>query len=274
MATRKTAPKGRKPRAGLRSQMKKATVEDLAWNSPETTEEEEVMAGLPDTSKSRSSRTEPVTPVATAGEGMVSLVRQFLNAQQQREERYLLELRGLRETILQSTRHAEMLSVGESPRMELPTPAAQRVSTQRRSAHDSYSPSVSAPREPMQRTEPKMPIFQQGEDIENYLQWFEHLARTWRWPEEEWSYCLVPLLTGQALEAYLAMDEEQAEVYEDLKEALQENSTSHQKPTDSDSGHLLFQLVNHRVRHTIASRTCISDGFDQKSTPRRRLARP
>ncbi|RXN17966.1 zinc finger with KRAB and SCAN domains 3-like protein [Labeo rohita] len=203
--------------------MKKATVEDLAWISPETTEEEEVMAGLPDTSKkSRSPRTEPVTPVATAGEGMISLMRQFLDAQQQREERYLQELRGLRETILQSTRHAETLSVGESPRMELPTPAAQRVSTQRRSAHGSDSPSVPVPREPMQRTEPKMPIFQQGEDIENYLRRFERLARTWRWPEEEWSYRLVPLLTGQALEAYLAMDEEQAEVYEDLKEALLE----------------------------------------------------
>lgn len=69
----------------------------------------------------------------------------------------------------------------------------------------------------MQQAEPKMPIFQQGEDIENYLWLFEHLDRTWRWPEEEWSYHLVPLLTRQALEAYLAMDEEQTEVYDDLK---------------------------------------------------------
>lgn len=37
-----------------------------------------------------------------------------------------------------------------------------------------------------------------------------------------WSYCLVPLLTGQALEVYLAMDEEQAEIYANLKEALLE----------------------------------------------------
>ncbi len=104
MATRKTAPKGRKPRPGLRSQMKKVTMEDVAWNSAETTEEEEVAAGLPDTSrKSRSPRTKPITPVATAGEGMVSLMRQFLDAQQQREERYLQELRGLRDSILQST---------------------------------------------------------------------------------------------------------------------------------------------------------------------------
>ncbi len=67
-----------------------------------------------------------------------------------------------------------------------------------------------------------MPVFRQGEDIENYLQRFEHLARTWRWPDEDWNYQLVPLLTEQALEAYLAMDEKQAEVYADLKEALLE----------------------------------------------------
>lgn len=48
------------------------------------------------------------------------------------------------------------------------------------------------------------------------------MARTWWWPKKEWSYRLVPLLTGQALEPYLAMDEEQAEVYADLKKALLE----------------------------------------------------
>ncbi len=76
--------------------------------------------------------------------------------------------------------------------------------------------------QPRLRTEPKLPVFQRGEDIENFLHCFEHLARTWRWPEDEWSYRLVPLLTGQALEAYLAMDEDRAEIYADLKEALLE----------------------------------------------------
>ncbi len=76
--------------------------------------------------------------------------------------------------------------------------------------------------QPRLRTEPKLPVFQRGEDIENFLHRFEHLARTWRWPEDEWSYRLVPLLTGQALEAYLAMDEDRAEIYADLKEALLE----------------------------------------------------
>lgn len=56
--------------------------------------------------------------------------------------------------------------------------------------------------------------------MENFLRRFERLARTWRWPEAEWSCRLVPLLTDRALEAYLAMDEEQAEVYDELREAL------------------------------------------------------
>lgn len=53
----------------------------------------------------------------------------------------------------------------------------------------------------MQRSDPKMLIFQQGEDFENYLRQFEHLVRTWKWPEQKLSYRLVLLLTGQALEA-------------------------------------------------------------------------
>ncbi len=47
MATRKTAPKGRKPRPGLRSQVKVASEEEAAWNSVETTEDEEGASSFP-----------------------------------------------------------------------------------------------------------------------------------------------------------------------------------------------------------------------------------
>lgn len=95
----------------------------------------------------------------------------------------------------------------------------------RHTAHlrDQDSPSNLGPcSQPMLHREPKLPVFQQGEDIESFLWQFEHLARTLRWPEEEWSYHLVPLLTRQALEAYLAMDEDKADSYADLKKALLE----------------------------------------------------
>ncbi|XP_073780309.1 uncharacterized protein [Danio rerio] len=222
MATRKTAPKGRKPKTGLRSQVKAASEEGADWNSVVTTEDEEGATSRPRvSSKSSSTPSKPVTSDATAGEGMYSLMRRFLDSQEEREDRYMQELRGLRDSILQSIRPAETSIDAESARMELPTPAT-KVSTKHRTAYIHDSPNVTVPRVPMQWTEPKMPSFEQGEDIENYLQRFERLARTWRWPKEEWSYRLVPLLTGQALEAYLAMDEEEAEVYADLKEALLE----------------------------------------------------
>ncbi|XP_058622258.1 uncharacterized protein LOC131533845 [Onychostoma macrolepis] len=151
---------------------------------------------------------------------MYAVMRDFLSAQEQREQRYLLELKSLRESILQAVRPAERSSDVESLRMELPTPAQRRSTAYQR---DRDSPTnMGSSSQPTLRTEPKLPVFQQGEDIENFLRRFERLARTWRWPEDEWSYRLVPLLTGQALEAYLAMDEDRAEIYADLKEALLE----------------------------------------------------
>ncbi|XP_055367899.1 uncharacterized protein LOC129604626 [Betta splendens] len=201
MATRKTAPKGRKPGPRLRSQGKVTAVmqDDEDWKSDGSAES--------------------VIPGAKPEEGMVSLMQHFLNAQQRREERFLLELRGLRESIVEAARPN---SDGESPRLELPTPAASRVASQRRAGYHRDSPGVPVLRGPPQRMEPTMPSLQPGDDIENYLRRFERLARTWRWPEEEWSCRLVPLLTGRALEAYLAMDEEQAKVYDELKKALLE----------------------------------------------------
>lgn len=223
MATRKTAPKGKKPRTGLRSQGKVVAEKDVAWDSMESTEDEEAATRLPEASaKASSPQTKPFTAGEMSGEGMVSLMRKFLDAQEEREERYLRELRGLRESIVQSARPAETSYDMDDLRMDLPTPAAQRGPTRDRQAHVLDSTNVPAPSQPMQRSEPKMPAFQQGEDIENYLRRFERLARTWGWPEQEWSFRLVPLLTGQALEAYLAMDEEKAEVYADLREALLE----------------------------------------------------
>lgn len=56
----------------------------------------------------------------------------------------------------------------------------------------------------------KIPRYLFGEDIENYLLHFEHIARTWGWPEVEWACHSVPLPTGKVLEAYSAMDEEMA----------------------------------------------------------------
>ncbi|KAK2858219.1 hypothetical protein Q7C36_006138 [Tachysurus vachellii] len=217
MATRKSATRGRKPRVGLRSQSKAMAESDVAWDTAESTEEERE---LPPVRPKVASPRRPESPAATSKGEMYSVIRDFLNAQEQREERYVKEIQSLRESILQAVRPAEEPTEDDSPRMELPTPV-RRKSTACRGDRDSRS-DMGHHHQPTPRTEPKLPVFQQGEDIESFLHRFERLARTWRWPEEEWSYQLVPLLSGQALEAYLAMDEDRAEDYAELKEALLE----------------------------------------------------
>lgn len=102
--------------------------------------------------------------------------------------------------------------------MELPTPGQHRSTAGQR--HRDSPTDMGYYHQPTPRAEPRLPVLQQGDDVENFLRCFNHLAKTFEWPEDEWSYHLVPLLSGQVLEAYLAMDEDRAEVYNDLKEAL------------------------------------------------------
>ncbi|KAL0170803.1 hypothetical protein M9458_035399, partial [Cirrhinus mrigala] len=90
---------------------------------------------------------------------MISLMRRFFDTQEQREERYLQELRGLCESIMKSIRPAETSLDAESVRLELPTPAS-KVSTRQRPAYIQDSPNVTAQREPTHWADPKMPSFQ------------------------------------------------------------------------------------------------------------------
>ncbi|XP_063050170.1 zinc finger and SCAN domain-containing protein 26-like [Engraulis encrasicolus] len=102
----------------------------------------------------------------------------------------------------------------------VPAPAQdQHAAVQDRPA---AAPAQQAQPERVVRKEPKMPVYQQGEDIEDYLLRFERMARTWAWPERDWACRLVPLLTGKALAAYTAMDEEKSNTYKHLREAILE----------------------------------------------------
>ncbi|XP_056304695.1 uncharacterized protein LOC130216836 [Danio aesculapii] len=182
----------RRRRLGLRSAVKDAARRRLSSGGEETATE-------------RPSTSEPSTQ---SSEGMASMMRDFLKAQQTREELFLRELRGLRESIRPT---------------ELTTPSPSRVSTVETSPPPTPPPPIqSTDRRAAQtrRPETPMPPLQPGDDIESYLRRFERLARTWQWPREEWSCRLVPLLTGRALEAYLAMDEVSADDYVQLKDSL------------------------------------------------------
>ncbi|KAJ8369521.1 hypothetical protein SKAU_G00095490 [Synaphobranchus kaupii] len=118
---------------------------------------------------------------------------------QRREEGFWVELRGLRASILQVPRAAEgaqrpelttTTMTAERPRMAPPTPhwhtagasvtppanPSQQTAATPGPAESSY---MAPPAERVIRKEAKMPMFQQGEDIENYLLRFERIARTW-----------------------------------------------------------------------------------------------
>ncbi|KAL0182353.1 hypothetical protein M9458_021728, partial [Cirrhinus mrigala] len=58
------------------------------------------------------------------------------------------------------------------------------------------------------------------DDIEHYLTTFERIAELCRWPREDWAIRLIPLLTGRARSAYVAMDVSEAREYVLVKEAI------------------------------------------------------
>ena len=225
--------RGRLPgrRAGLRSQKQEEAPEEVAEEKAwATDDEEEGAAAAP-----------ALQTAPSAGEELLAVMRTFLQGQQSREERFLAELRGLRASMTTTqpgSMGAEASPVAPSPaaaraaspsegsmmslRLDLPTPGPRsRPNVAMESPEGPASNRVETPRlESRPYGDPKIPPYLAGEDIENYLLRFERIARTWNWPESEWACRLVPLLSGKALEAYTAMDEERAHSYPDLKAAL------------------------------------------------------
>nr|XP_043871756.1 uncharacterized protein LOC122760682 [Solea senegalensis] len=231
MASRKRFGNLPKQRTGLRSQRRQqqedvaADEADPAWD---TVEDDEGMAGAWAASAAEATATGGLEPE------LLTMMRHFLAAQDRREEDLLAEIRGLRMSLPPRPPPAPSLPVpatpstvtASSPRLQLPTPAPRRGHLETPSEVPSLRFSDAHDRGELQRPEwrlygePKIPPYQRGEDIENYLLRFERIAKTWQWPETEWACRLVPLLSGKALEAYTAMDEERAHYYHDLKAAL------------------------------------------------------
>ena len=204
MVNRKTRAKAtNKAKRSLRSQ-----TDPEEERAMETTDEDE------EKGKGARPKTHSAQPATSE---FLGLMRSFMDEQQRREEGFLRELR---ET-LRPARGPE----GQHSQPYLRRAAVEPSAGAGRADDDQVLPpeDASPHRASLERGyghDPKMPVYQQGEDIENYLLRFERMARTWQWPTGEWACRLVPLLTGRALEAYSAMDEDQADCYEELKEAL------------------------------------------------------
>ena len=67
---------------------------------------------------------------------------------------------------------------------------------------------------------PKLPIFTEKDDLDSYLERFERFAKSQGWDESDWAINLSALLTGKALEVYTRMPAENANNFNELKDAL------------------------------------------------------
>ena len=237
MASRKVE-RGFKKRTGLRSQNRNPLGKDEDdWETAVSSEEEaplqrfEAEGAKP---KTQQCQPGPAAEVGPSNTEVLTLFKDFITAQQRRDDLFKEELLGL-QIQLEASRQPVLRPPSPGPsnaadggrqRMDLPTPwttrrgptdnfnIGQSLSFSGRQENPQVGPTV------LQSREPKMPVYQMGEDIENYLLRFERMAKTWQWPRGQWACRLIPLLTGKTLEAYTAMDEDKADSYQDLREAL------------------------------------------------------
>ncbi|XP_078579131.1 uncharacterized protein LOC144863645 [Branchiostoma floridae x Branchiostoma japonicum] len=67
---------------------------------------------------------------------------------------------------------------------------------------------------------PRLPSFVEGERIDAYLLRFERFARAHQWAENTWASSLSALLSGNALDVYGRLSDEEAKDYKKVKEAI------------------------------------------------------
>lgn len=67
---------------------------------------------------------------------------------------------------------------------------------------------------------PKLQKFEEGTDIDAFLERFERYAVIQQWPKESWAASLSPLLAGKALDVYVSMSLDTANDYTALKLAI------------------------------------------------------
>ncbi|KAJ8368770.1 hypothetical protein SKAU_G00087980 [Synaphobranchus kaupii] len=161
MASRKTVHPFRK-RTGLRSQAKKTSrikEEDKAWEMATTSEEEEVQRGF------EAQRARP--------KGLWTSLEPS-------------QLEGREPAITEASSAGE-----ERLRLELPTPPRPHITRVRQAPRPSpvraADQTKNSNASPFLQKELKVPVYQQGADIENYLLRFERMGRSWQWSEEEWA---------------------------------------------------------------------------------------
>ncbi|KAJ8038245.1 hypothetical protein HOLleu_15611 [Holothuria leucospilota] len=103
--------------------------------------------------------------------------------------------------------------------------AQLELETKKKEANDSLNASGSANGQHSQSTRPKirapkLPPFEDTEDLDAYLQRYERYATNQGWQRVDWAINLSALLKGKALEVYSRLPPVDANDYDKLKEAL------------------------------------------------------
>uniref|UniRef100_A0A8C7Y906 Uncharacterized protein n=1 Tax=Oryzias sinensis TaxID=183150 RepID=A0A8C7Y906_9TELE len=78
----------------------------------------------------------------------------------------------------------------------------------------------SAPSRPQFSIEPRLEKLTENDDVEHFLVTFERIATACKWSRSDWVFHLIPLLTGKARSAYVAMDFDESQDYEKVKTAI------------------------------------------------------
>ncbi|KAL2098445.1 hypothetical protein ACEWY4_007652 [Coilia grayii] len=137
--------------------------------------------------------------------GLEHLMRRFMQQQQEWDGRFEREMRAQDQRVRALQHQFSQLQTYVSSEPGDP------VTVQ---AHYSHTPT------PMAWAAPMMSPFTEDEDIKHYLTTFERMAMASQWPMDMWALYLVPLLTGKARAAYVAMDIRDAQDYDKVKRAI------------------------------------------------------
>ncbi|XP_039520328.1 uncharacterized protein LOC120474245 [Pimephales promelas] len=178
----------------------------------------------------------------STSEPMAIMLQNFLHSQQQREERLEKEAqrhehkyRILQHQFvqLQSEVHQErqdrlargVPTVSDTEATELRSDANTRPRRQQALSDTTTSAAdeVTTGRRDYGLTSfncPRMLPWSSDEDIEHYLMTFERIAQACKWPSQDWVLHLLPLLTGKARAAYVAMEPENSMDYDCVKQTI------------------------------------------------------
>lgn len=147
---------------------------------------------------------------------LTNMFQSYLQVQERREER--MEREGARQeqrwkamqhqfTQLQEEVQRSCQAEGEGEKVNRPHTSTEQLAEPWRSLSMGWR-------------EPVLQRLEATDDIEQYLTTFERMATAYAWEKASWAIKLVPLLTGKARSAFVAMNTEETMDYEKVKEAV------------------------------------------------------